>query len=283
MIKKEIISTVIPTFNRESFLKDAIISCLNQTIKHEIIVCNHGGTDGTDIMVKQFQNKIKYIKKDIDYGPHFCWLDGIMQATGEYINILFDDDWIKPNFIEQCMKYFNKDVGFVFTNAEIFDDSIKQSTKKIHDKFITKSGIYNVSQYEFYFLRFLISPTSIIIRKKDVIDSLFQGKLPFAKNTYKGVGPDRLMILLCILRYKKFGYVSEDLSVYREHINSITVDSYSNHKKKKQIKEAYNEVVNYYYTLKYGKYFSYLNNRLVIYSKYYINLLFIKMINFFKL
>lgn len=283
MIKKEIISTVIPTFNRESFLKDAIISCLNQTIKHEIIVCNHGGTDGTDIMVKQFQNKIKYIKKDIDYGPHFCWLDGIMQATGEYINILFDDDWIKPTFIEQCMKYFNKDVGFVFTNAEIFDDSIKQSTKKIHDKFITKSGIYNVSQYEFYFLRFLISPTSIIIRKKDVIDSLFQGKLPFAKNTYKGVGPDRLMILLCILRYKKFGYVSEDLSVYREHINSITVDSYSNHKKKKQIKEAYNEVVNYYYTLKYGKYFSYLNNRLVIYSKYYINLLFIKMINFFKL
>jgi glycosyltransferase involved in cell wall biosynthesis len=282
MIKKEIISTVIPTFNREAFLKDAIISCLNQTIKHEIIVCNHGGTDGTDIMVKQFQNKIKYIKKDIDYGPHFCWLDGIMQAKGEYINLLFDDDWIKPTFIEKCMKYFNDDVGFVFTNAEIFDDSIKEVTKKIHDKFITKSGVYNISQYEFYFLRFLISPTSIIIRKKDIIDSLFQGKLPFAKNIYKGVGPDRLMILLCILRYKKFGYVSEDLSVYRGHINSITINSYSNKIKKKQIKKAYNEVINYYYTLKYGKYFSYLNNRLVIYTKYYVNLLFINILKFLK-
>jgi hypothetical protein len=91
------------------------------------------------------------------------------------------------------------------------------------------------------------------------------------------------MILLCILRYKKFGYISEDLSVYRGHINSITVDSYSNEKKKERIKAAYNEVISYYYTLKYGKHFSYLNSGLVIYPKYYINLLFMKILKFLKI
>jgi glycosyltransferase involved in cell wall biosynthesis len=280
MIKNEVISTVIPTFNRELFLKEAITSCLNQTVNHEILVCNHGGTDGTDLMVKQFGDKIKYIKRNHDYGPHFCWLDGIIQAKGEYINLLFDDDWIKPTFIERCMEYFNNDVGFVFTNAEIFDQSTKKISYKLHNKFVPKSGIYNCSQYEFYFLRFLISPSSFIMRKKDIIDSLFQGKLPFAKNIYHGVGPDRLMILLCILRYKKFGYISEDLSVYRGHINSITVDSSYDTQKKKQMKKSYNEVVDYYYTLKYGKFFSFINNRLFIISKYYIRLLINKLVNF---
>jgi glycosyltransferase involved in cell wall biosynthesis len=107
MNKEKTISTVIPTFNREIYLKEAILSCLNQTIKNEIIVCNHGGTDGTDTMVKQFEGKIKYIKRNENYGPHFCWLEGILEAKGEYINLLFDDDWIKPKFIEECRPYYH--------------------------------------------------------------------------------------------------------------------------------------------------------------------------------
>ena len=90
------ISTVIPTFNRELYLKEAIFSCLNQTIEHEIIVCNHGSKDGTDVLVKAFGNKIKYLSRPNDQGPIFCWLEGVMEAKGEYINLLFDDDLIKP-------------------------------------------------------------------------------------------------------------------------------------------------------------------------------------------
>ena len=97
MIKSKKISTIIPTFNRKIFLKKAIQSCLDQTVDHELIVCNHGSSDGTDEMIKQFEAKIKYIKRNKDFGPHFCWLDGIMESTGDYINLLYDDDWIDPN------------------------------------------------------------------------------------------------------------------------------------------------------------------------------------------
>lgn len=166
MNKKKTISTVIPTFNRQIYLKEAILSCLNQTIKHEIIVCNHGGTDGTDTMVKQFEGKIKYIKRTANYGPHFCWLEGILEASGEYINLLFDDDWIKPKFIEECIKYFDdKHVGFVFSESELIDDQTKKVFRQ-SKKILPNSGVYNIFRHESYFVQKLISPTSIIIRKK---------------------------------------------------------------------------------------------------------------------
>ena len=39
------------------FLTD-LQSCLDQTVDHELIVCNHGSSDGTDEMIKQFEAKI---------------------------------------------------------------------------------------------------------------------------------------------------------------------------------------------------------------------------------
>ena len=283
MNKLKKISTVIPTFNRDRFLKKTIQSCLDQTLKHEIIICNHGSTDKTDEVVMNFGKNIKYIKKNKDYGTHFCWLDGILAAEGEYINLLFDDDWLEKTYLEKCMKYFDyTDVGFVFSAAKVYDDEKQQIIHSLHDKFITKSGLFKISKYESYFLRYLISPSSIIIRKKDIIDSIFIGKLPFAKYTYKGVGPDKLMILLCLLRYKNFGYVAEKLSVYRFHKDSITINSSLSKDKDLLLKKSYEEVTNYYYTLKYGRYLSNFQNKYFLFLRVKMNNILNKIYNFFS-
>ena len=272
MKDNKLISTVIPTFNRELYLKKAIESCLDQTINHEIIVCNHGGSDGTDEMVKQFHGKIKYIKKKIDNGPHYCWLDGVMEARGEFINLLYDDDWIEPNYIEECMKHFDDPkVGFVFTPANLYDDKHQKVESIHHNDYLFKDGIYKVSKYETNLLSGLISPTALIMRKKDMIDSLYNGKLPLAKYTYKGVGPDRFMILLCMLRYSSYGFVNKPLAYYRQHATSITTDSYLGENKRILIKKAYNEVDKYYYTIKYGKLFNFLNNYYIFRIRFILN------------
>jgi glycosyltransferase involved in cell wall biosynthesis len=277
MINLKKVSTVIPTFNREVYLKKAIQSCLDQTLSHEIIVCNHGGTDGTDKMIQEFNGKIKYIKKEKNHGPHYCWLEGVMEASGEYINLLFDDDWIEPSYLEKTMKYFdNNDVGFVFSSANLFDDQSQKVLKIFHNEFLFKSGIYEVDRHESFFLGRLISPTALIIRKKDMIDALYVGNLPLSKNNYKGVGPDRLMTLLCMLRYSKFGYLSEALVYYRSHANSITVDSKSSREKKNFFKLAYAEVDHYYYTLKWEKYsiFKWVKYPVLFYNKFFFYLRF---------
>jgi glycosyltransferase involved in cell wall biosynthesis len=277
MINLKKVSTVIPTFNREVYLKKAIQSCLDQTLSHEIIVCNHGGTDGTDKMIQEFNGKIRYIKKEKNHGPHYCWLEGVMEASGEYINLLFDDDWIEPSYLEKTMKYFdNQDVGFVFSSANLFDDQSQKVLKIFHNEFLFKSGIYEVDRHESFFLGRLISPTALIIRKKDMIDALYVGNLPLSKNNYKGVGPDRLMTLLCMLRYSKFGYLSEALVYYRSHANSITVDSKSSREKKNFFKLAYAEVDRYYYTLKWEKYsiFKWVKYPVLFYNKFFFYLRF---------
>jgi glycosyltransferase involved in cell wall biosynthesis len=285
MINIKRISTVIPTFNREVYLKKAIQSCLAQTLNHEIIVCNHGGTDGTDKMIQEFNGKIKYIKKAKNHGPHYCWLEGVMEASGEYINLLFDDDWIEPSYLEKTMKYFdNDDIGFVFSSANVFDDKNQKVLYTMQNEFLFKSGVYEIDRYEAYFLRNLISPTSLIIRKKDMIDALYVGNLPLSKNNYRGVGPDKLMTLLCMLRYSKFGYSAEALVYYRSHQNSITIDSQSSKKKTKLLKLAYAEVDQYYYALKWVKYsqlFKWGKNCALFYNKifFYLRFLVRKIVN----
>jgi len=278
MINIKRISTVIPTFNREVYLKKAIQSSLDQTLNHEIIVCNHGGTDGTDKMIEEFNGKIKYIKKVKNHGPHYCWLDGVMEAKGEYINLLFDDDWIETSYLEKTIKYFdNDDVGFVFSSANVFDDKNQKVILTIQNEFLYKSGVYEVDRYESFLLRDLISPTSLIIRKKDMVDALYVGNLPLSKNNYKGVGPDKLMTLLCMLRYSKFGYSSEALVYYRAHQNSITIDSQSSKKKTKMLKSAYAEIDQYYYILKWGKYsklFKWRKYSVLFYNKIFFYLRF---------
>ena len=56
------ISVIIPTFNRSSFLKRALVSVINQSISpNEIIVVDNGSTDNTKSMLKENFTNIKYI------------------------------------------------------------------------------------------------------------------------------------------------------------------------------------------------------------------------------
>ena len=71
------VAIVIPTFNRSKYVQKAIETSLAQTYPCEVIVCDHGSKDDTPNVMKKYGNKIKYVRKEEDFGPHFCWLDGI--------------------------------------------------------------------------------------------------------------------------------------------------------------------------------------------------------------
>ena len=59
-----LVSIVIPVYNGENFVKEAIDCALSQTYKNiEVIVVNDGSTDNTDVICKSYKDKIIYIKK----------------------------------------------------------------------------------------------------------------------------------------------------------------------------------------------------------------------------
>ncbi len=91
------ISVVIPVYNREKFIGNAIQSVLEQTMKPaEIIVVDDGSEDFTStvVMEKMRENcSIRYIYQK-NMGPSAARNTGIKAAEGEYIAFLdSDDEW----------------------------------------------------------------------------------------------------------------------------------------------------------------------------------------------
>jgi glycosyltransferase involved in cell wall biosynthesis len=253
MIKnKKKVSILVTTFNRADKVCKAIDSALAQTYKCEVVVVDHGSTDDTSKVIKKYGKKIKCVHKEEDFGPHFSWLDGALHCTGEFIHIQHDDDWIKPNFVEECMRLFKEDVGCVFSDTEIVDLKTKNSFIRHNLSKKYKTGIYPNKILEREVLKCdVISPSCCIYHKVDLIDALIQGKIPLKSNkVYHGVGADIFMMLLSIIRYKNFGYVNKSLACFGLHDGSITIDSQKDKAKTKRIKDAYDMVKVYYLGLK---------------------------------
>ncbi len=248
MRNKEV-SIVIPTFNRADYLIECIDSCLAQTQPCEIIVCDHGSTDNTPEVVKKYGDKIKYIRREIDSGVHFCWMDGILHCSNDLIHINYDDDWIKPNFIEDCVNLFKEDVGFVFSNAIVYYENKKEYGGGLYN-LNNDSGIFPVKNFLKFNKDNMVSPGAAIFRKKMLLDNLFVGKIPFSQNEYHGVGPDILFSIMSCIEYPVYGFINEPLATFRAHDNSITIDALSDTTKQKKIQNAYNDARVYYFLYK---------------------------------
>jgi glycosyltransferase involved in cell wall biosynthesis len=241
------VSIIIPTFNRAELLPESIDSSLAQTHKCEVIVCDHGSTDNTREIVESYGNKVIYIRREKDFGPHYCWLEGLMNATTEIVHFQFDDDLIDPDYIERTKQFLQKDVGFVFSGCEVFYPDNKRY-RAFLDKF--PEGIVASKDAEKFLLKNMLSPGCILLRKRDAIDALYQGTLPFSTDHYHGVGPDNFFSLLCLLRYENIGYVNAPLAKFRYHDCSITINANNDNTTGDQILKAYAEVVKYYKILK---------------------------------
>jgi len=247
------VAILIPAFNREQYINQAIDSALAQTYPCQVVVCDHGSSDSTPQIVRSYGERVKYIRREEDFGPHFCWLEGILHCQADYVHFLFDDDWNAPTFIEDCLSLFNDEVGCVFSKATVFFE--KENRYQTCVNYPLETGIYSNTILENFLIegRNMVSPAAIVFRKQDVLDALYQGNLPLVTTGgYHGVGPDFFMSLITLLRYKKFGYVNKDLTFFRAHDGSITIDAQKNEEKSRLISKAYQDVRDYYILIKEG-------------------------------
>lgn len=251
------VTIMIPTFNRSDYLQEAIASAMNQTYPCQIVVCDHGSTDDTPEVMKKYKGDVTYVRREEDFGPHFCWLDGVLHSKTKYVKILYDDDWIEPTFVEKTLALMKDDVSCVITNAMISFESEKG--KRIEKTtFYNKTGVFSNFYIKHLLLLFagVISPTAVLFRKEELLDGIYQGKLPKkGGNYYHGVGPDMFVMLLGFLRYPKIGFVNEYLATFRAHEKSITMDAIKQKETKKKIQKGYEDIIEFYSFLRYFKLF----------------------------
>lgn len=130
-------TVIIPTYNRQNFLKIAIESVLGQTFSdYELIIVDDGSKDKTSQLVKSYPNpKIKYI-----YQPHqgvsAARNKGILNARGEFICFLDSDDRFRQLKLEITYFYIKKYPQYkIFHSEEIWYRNNKLlPQKKYHRK-----------------------------------------------------------------------------------------------------------------------------------------------------
>jgi len=123
MKKYPLISVIIPVYNGEKYLAEAIESVLLQDyVPIEIIVIDDGSTDGSSVVAKQYR-EVHY-----HFQPHSgvatALNAGIGKASGDYLAFLDADDiWVKDKLSIQ-MAAFRKDpdLDIVFGYIEEFYD-----------------------------------------------------------------------------------------------------------------------------------------------------------------
>jgi glycosyltransferase involved in cell wall biosynthesis len=103
-IKSPLVSVVIPTYNRASFVSEAIESVLDQTFSdYEIIVVDDGSTDNTHEILEQYRDKIQYIYQENE-GVSAARNTGIKNSTGLWLAFLDSDDKWMPEYLATQME-----------------------------------------------------------------------------------------------------------------------------------------------------------------------------------
>jgi glycosyltransferase involved in cell wall biosynthesis len=145
----ELVSVIIPSYQRYDLLLKAIDSVYKQTYKPiEIIVVNDCSTDNRYNELEN-DDRIKYISLNQRLGyPGKVRNVGIKESKGNWVSFLDDDDtWIE-NKLEKQMS-FSKDYQFISSDA--FIDNIRYN-KKIYLDYWNRNNPTNTNILDFNIL-----------------------------------------------------------------------------------------------------------------------------------
>ena len=149
-------SIILPTFNRAHILPKAINSVLNQSFKDfELLIIDDGSTDGTEEIVKGFNDKrIKYFKNKENLGIQKSLNIGLKMAQGKYIARIDDDvEWVDKDKLKRQVEFLdnNPDYFLVGTQAilerkkVVIHTNFPETDAAIREKLLFKNCFFHPS------------------------------------------------------------------------------------------------------------------------------------------
>jgi glycosyltransferase involved in cell wall biosynthesis len=223
------VSVIMPAYNVERYITEAIKSVLNQTYQnYEIIVVDDGSIDNTRQVLDEFlsskgfqieetngrntqyairNTRIRYFYQQ-NQGPAVARNRGVREANGEYIAFLDADDLWLPQKLEKQMNKFKKDseYGLIHTNRIRIDLNGNPQ--------LTKQRVIPEGQIFEELLKGNFICCSSVLVKKSCFDVV--GLLDESKEVNKAEDYD--MWLRIAYRYK-CGFINLPLVKYRVNPN----------------------------------------------------------------
>jgi glycosyltransferase involved in cell wall biosynthesis len=135
------ISCIVPVFNGETYIGEALDSILAQTYcSFEIIVSDDGSTDKTAEVVTAFGGQVRYLRHS-NQGPAAARNCGIQLAAGEFVAFLDADDLWHPQKLERQLERFQRrpELDYCVTHVENFwVPELQDEAAKYRDHRISK-------------------------------------------------------------------------------------------------------------------------------------------------
>ena len=221
---------VIPSYNHEKFVGQALTSALNQDIQesYEILIFDDCSTDGSFKTIEAIaavnRDRIKVIRATENSGSYVKSMhNALSYVRTEYFVILQCDDMLKRNYLSTICDYLDLDKNVYFTGSELInsDDKFILNDYDIREKrFKRLSGDTN-----FYFagteLLKLLSFSCIIPNISAVTWKTEFYRNSMQMNSDYSIVADWAFYLDLALQGDGFYYIKSVLNCFRQHENTI--------------------------------------------------------------
>ncbi|MCL1463493.1 glycosyltransferase family 2 protein [Argonema galeatum] len=170
---KPLVSVIIPAYNAEGLILEALMSVKAQTYPDwEIIVVEDASKDRTEEIVQEFartvgDRNVKYIRHPNNQGPSVTRNTGIAQAKGEYLALLdYDDLWKETHLEAAVSKLQESGADLAYCTVQKFEDG----TNKL-------LGLWGPTQQDIedfpasLFARNYIQPSAAVM-KKNILETV---------------------------------------------------------------------------------------------------------------
>jgi glycosyltransferase involved in cell wall biosynthesis len=120
------VSVIVPTFNRVTYLRQALESALAQTYSTlEILVADDASSEDLEgLVLSRFSDpRIKYRRNPVNLGMGRNTWQALASASGKYVATLHDDDIWEPDFLASLVPALEDDpsVSVAFSDHTIID------------------------------------------------------------------------------------------------------------------------------------------------------------------
>ena len=147
-MKTPLVSIVIPTFNRISYLEIAIESIFKQSYKNiQLIVVDDASTDNTTNLLRvKYGSRLKLIKNNINLGQVKSVNKAWPKCKGKYVGYLSSDDYLHYTAIAKLVKILESDAHVVCTYPDnhLVDATGKIIKNNVCGKFSFKSSFLSL-------------------------------------------------------------------------------------------------------------------------------------------
>lgn len=211
------VSIIMPVYNGEQFITQAIDSVLDQTWQDwELVVIDDGSTDGTADIVSAYDDpRIRYIYQE-NQGQPAALNRGLEAVKGSYVTTLDADDWLGPSSLKDravCLEE-HPEFGAVYCDGYYCSPS-GDILKRFSDERYSDNVTGDI--YDALVISSLYSAGSSVMIRREVID---QHQLRYDESIVWCQDWD---FYIRVAEWARFGYVGSPSVYYRLHDTNMTM------------------------------------------------------------